>query len=247
MKISQNNVQRLTVILFMALDTYRILIGSFYSVFVPQICPDKPTHAFNGTQYYGYSNSTEMGYHACTLEDNVTDLTDYNKFVLACNAFTAFLMLIAFIVEFRRENWIINHLDVDHTKPDSNLRTEIEGYTKMKKSITAKNLRYRIVFSSVGVVSLINCIVSAALMAYYFDGLKTVTTFITNTLLIGMRIMKSISVARTCQIEMKAQSVNLSEPTTFNTIDEKYRIQPELKQTKIAATNPMVPDGRTGV
>jgi hypothetical protein len=241
MKISQNNSQRLTVILLMTLDSYRILIGSFYSIFVPQICPDKPTHSFNGTNYYGHYNSTELSYHACTLEDNVTDLTDFNKFVLAFNAFTALLMLIAFIVEFRRENWIINHLDVDATKPDSNLRVEIEGYTKMKKSITSKNVRYLTIFISVGIVSLINCAVSAALIAFYFDGLKTVTTFLTNTLLIGMRIVKSINVARTCQLEMKAQSVNLSEPTTFNTIDTKYRIHPETTEHKISEQNPMVP------
>jgi hypothetical protein len=240
MKISQNNAQRLTVILLMTLDSYRIVIGSFYSVFVPQICPDKPSHIFNGTNYYGHQNSTEIGYHACTLEDNVTDLSDFNKFVLACNAFTAFLMLIAFIIEFRRENWIINHLDVDHSKPDSNLRTEIEAYSKMKNSIQRKNIRYLVVFTSVGIVSLINCAVSAALMAFYFDGLKTVTTFLTNTLLIGMRITKSIQVARTCQHEMKAQSVNLSEPATFNTIDEKYRIHPEVIQRKTSEQNPMV-------
>jgi hypothetical protein len=239
MNISQNNSQRLTVILLMTLDSYRIIIGSFYSIFVPQICPDKPTHSFNGTNYY-YGNSTEIQYHACTLEDNVTDLTDFNKFVLAFNAFTALLMLIAFIVEFRRENWIINHLDVDATKPDSNLRVEIEGYTKMKKSITRKNVRYLTIFISVGIVSLINCAVSAALIAFYFDGLKTVTTFLTNTLLIGMRIVKSINVARTCQLEMKAQSVNLSEPTTFNTIDTKYRIHPETTEHKISEQNPMV-------
>jgi uncharacterized membrane protein YeiB len=235
MKLSQNNVQRLTVILLMTLDTYRIVIGSFYSIFVPQICPDRP-----GDAAY---NATITTYHACSLEDNVTDLSDYNKAVLAFNAFTGLLMLIAFIIEFRRENWIINHLDVDHTKPDSNLKTEIETYTKMKKSITHKNWRYMIVFTSVGVVSVINCVVSAILMAYYFDGLKTVTTFITNSLLIGMRVGKSISIARSNNQDTKAQSVNLTEPVTFNTIDPKYRINPEPVPNKVAGSNPMVKTG----
>jgi hypothetical protein len=232
MKLSQNNAQRLTVILLMALDTYRIVIGSFYSIFVPQLCADKP-----GDVYY---NATQISYHACSLEDNVTDLSDFNKFVLAFNAFTGFMMLVAFIIEFKRENWIINHLDVDHSKPDSNLKTEIETYTKMKKSITYKNWRYMVIFTSVGVISIINCTASAVLMVYYFDGLKTVTTFITNSLLIGMRVGKSISIARSNNLETKAQSVTLTEPVTFNTIDPKYRINPESKPTSFSDANPMV-------
>jgi hypothetical protein len=224
MKLSQNNIQRLTVILFMSLDTYRIIIGSFYSIFVPQLCPDHPLTTFNSTQYFN-NNSTSQTYHACTLYDNVTDLTDFNKYVLAFNSFTALITLIAFFIEFRRENWIINHLDVDATKPDSNLRTEINNYVKMKNSIIRKNQIYFRIFVCVGVLSILNCISSGILIAMYFDGLKTVTTFVTNSLLIGMRISKSLQVARTCQIEMKAQSVNLSEQTTFNTIDDKYRIK----------------------
>ncbi len=98
-----------------------------------------------------------------------------------------------------------------------------------------------IIFTSVGVVSLANCVASAVLMAYYFDGLKTVTTFITNSLLIGMRVGKSISIARSNNLETKAQSVNLTEPVTFNTIDPKYRIHPEEKPAVIAGVNPMVP------
>jgi hypothetical protein len=40
-----------------------------------------------------------------------------------------------------------------------------------------------------------------------------------------MRVQKSLSIAKTCEKELKAQSVFLSEPVAFNTIDEKYRVQ----------------------
>lgn len=224
MRISQNTHQRLMMTLFLALDTYRILIGSFYSIFVPQSCPDhKEPLRLNGTE-------VPMTYHTCTLADNVTDLTTYNKAVIGLNALTAAFMAVAFIIEVRRENWMIKHLDVDSKKADDNLATEIEAYDRLKVSLLHKNHHYKVAFYVVGVANVMNIITSAVLVADYFDGLKTVTTFLTNALLIVLRISKSIQISRTCEKEMKAQSVFLSEQTTFNTIDTAYRLpEPEPK------------------
>jgi hypothetical protein len=55
-------------------------------------------------------------------------------------------------------------------------------------------------------------------MILYYDGFKTMTTFFTNALLIFMRVQKSLSIAKTCEKELKAQSVFLSEPVAFNSI-----------------------------
>ncbi len=214
---SQNTNQRLMLILFLGLDAYRILIGSFYSIFVPQTCPDhKHPLIVNGTE-------VAMTYHTCTLADNVTDLTDYNTAVIAFNAATAALMTVAFIFEVRRENWMIKHLDVDPKKADINLITEIEDYAHMKVSFLKKNRRYRNIFYVVAATNIINIALSLGLMVLYFDGLKTVTTFATNSLLIVVRVVKSIQLSRQCETEMKALSVYMSEAVNFNTIDPKYR------------------------
>ena len=206
------------ITLFLALDTYRIIIGSFFSIFVPQSCPDyKHPLIVNDTQ-------AQMTYHTCTLEDNVTDLTTYNKAVIGLNAITAALMAAAFIVEVRRESWMIKHLDVDPKKADDNLIHEIEPYTKMKSSFLRKNHHYKMIFYAVAVANILNVITSAVLVADYFDGLKTVTTFATNGLLILLRITKSIQISRTCEKDMKALSAYLYEQTSYNTIDPAYRL-----------------------
>ena len=213
------------ITLFLALDTYRIIIGSFFSIFVPQSCPDyKHPQITNGT-------STAMTYHTCTLEDNVTDLTPYNKAVIALNAITAALMAAAFIVEVRREAWMIKHLDVDSKKADDNLIHEIEPYTKMKISFLRKNHHYKNIFYAVAAANILNVITSAVLVADYFDGLKTVTTFLTNGLLIVLRITKSIQISQTCEKEMKALSAYLSEQTSYNTIDPAYRLTDKKIET----------------
>ncbi len=218
MKLSQNANQRILITLFLALDTYRILIGSFFSIFVPQSCPDHKTHLI-------VNNVTQpMTYHTCTLADNVTDLTMYNKAVIGLNAITAALMAAAFIVEVRREAWMIKHLDVDSKKADDNLIHEIEPYAKMKASFLRKNHHYRNIFYAVAVANILNMITSAVLVADYFDGLKTVTTFLTNGLLIVLRITKSIQISRSCEKDMKALSAYLAEQTSYNTIDPAYRL-----------------------
>lgn len=230
MKVSQNVYQKAMIFVFMGLDIYRILIGSFFSIFVPQRCDVKNTIVG--------SNSTTVEVvtsHTCELKENISDLTSYNWFVLGLNAFTALSIAIAFIWEFKRETWMVNHLDVNPEKPDNNLDDElslkneedkpIPKYESMKASLLKKNKIYYYLFLTVGLAVMLNFGFSLALMIIYYDGFKTMTTFFTNALLIFMRVQKSLSIAKTCEKDLKAQSVFLSEPVAFNTIDEKYRVQ----------------------
>jgi hypothetical protein len=217
MKISQDTQQRLLAILYLVLDSYRIIIGSFFSIFVPQSCEDIPS----------LSNSTQT-YHACTLEDNTTNLTIYNQYVLGFNALTAAVLVATFVIEFRREHWLIKHLDVDPTKPDDNLAEQMKTHSALSDSLHRLNRDYYLVLLVAAGMNLINAVSSAVLMAHYYDGFKTTATFITNALLIVLRLVKSIQIARTCQIESKAQSVYLLEPTTFNVIEEKYQLMPVI-------------------
>ncbi len=222
MKLSQDNTQKIMVSCLLLLDLYRILIGSFYSIFVPQSCPDK----INGIP--------QLTYHTCTLEDNISDLTTFNKATIGINAVTAVVSLIGFILEFRREQWMIKHLEVDSKKSDDNLIHEIESYSKMKASFLKKNKDYYRVFITIASLSLINTIVSGILIGDYYDGLKTITTFITNTLLIATRTTKSIQISIKCEKQMKALSPYLLEPTSFNTIDPDYlQTQPQVLNTSV--------------
>lgn len=226
MKLTQNTEQRLLLVFLVLLDTYRIVIGSFYSIFVPQSCPDFEHAPAN----------TTMTYHTCTLKDNISDLSILNEATIGINAATAALMIIAFVFEVRRENWMIRHLDVDSKKADTNLITEIEAYPHLKVAFLHKNRRYRNIFYAVAAANTINIAVSIALVADYFDGLKTITTFLTNALLIVLRIFKSIQLSRRSEAQMKALSVYISEPTTFNTIDPKFRLEDQPAE-KIDATS----------
>ena len=211
------------ITIFLTIDAYRILIGCFYTLFVPQLCPD--THLI--------PRPDPMTYHQCTLEDNVTDLTMLNKAALGINSLTAIVMVIGFLQEFRREQWMVKKLHVDPKKPDSNLATEIQVYPDLARSLLARNRNYKLLFTAIGILSALNIVISGFLVYEFYDGMKTTTTFVTNTLLILMRVIKSIQISRTCQVETKAQSVYLTEPVTFNTIDPHYQNKVEPKNLTI--------------
>jgi hypothetical protein len=231
MKVSQNVYQKFMIFALMGLDIYRILIGSFFSIFVPQRCDVKVN--FNSTTVNSTETFTVDSSHTCELKENISNLTSYNWFTLGFNGLTALSIAIAFIWEFKRETWMVNHLDVNPEKPDNNLDDEldmkndenkfIEKYQSMKQSLLWKNKVYYYLFLTVAITATLNFGFSLALMILYYDGFKTMTTFFTNALLIFMRVQKSLSVAKTCEKELKAQSVFLSEPVAFNSIDEKYK------------------------
>ncbi len=226
---SQDCQQRTMITIFLTLDAYRILIGCFYTLFVPQLCPD--THLV--------PRPDPMTYHQCTLEDNVTDLTMLNKAALGINALTCFVMVIGFLQEYRREQWMVKKLHVDPKKPDSNLVTEIQAYPDLARSLFVRNRNYKLLFTAIGILSALNIVISGFLVYEYYDGMKTTTTFVTNTILILQRVIKSINTSRTCEKETKAQSVYLLEPVTFNTIDPDYQKKPDITFTE----SPMKKEG----
>jgi hypothetical protein len=164
----------------------------------------------------------------------------YNKGVIGINAVTALVMVIGFVQEFRRENWMVKHLEVDPKKPDAGLAQEIEAYPRLKASLVRKNHNYKILFSIIGFLSLVNIATSGALVFDYYDGFKTATTFITNTLLILGRVIKSIQTSRLCDKELRAQSVYLLEQVTFNTIDPEYIIKDNAETEPKMIDNPQL-------
>lgn len=218
MKINQDFLQSVSVFGLLLLDMYRILVGSLFSIFVPQACTDHSQIQIN---------STALIPHSCSFEENTSDLSPLNQLVLIINAISAAFMAYGFIIEFRRERYMITHFEVDPSLPDNNLATEIEAYGGIKKSLIAKNKHYKQVFYTIGVLNIANFILSGILISEYYLDFKTATTFATSVLLIVMRLNKSIQISRICAKEMKAQSVYLLEPTTFNTIDPDYKIVAE--------------------
>ena len=112
--------QRLTTVLLMCLEFYKVVMGTFLVVFVPQDC--------NGT--------------ICSLTDNFYKDEPLNYAGNACNFITFASIGTLYFIEVKRENWCIQYLDIDDEKSTNNLDTEIEAYPKYKLEMNRLNNNY---------------------------------------------------------------------------------------------------------
>ena len=103
---------------YMVVALYTCFIGTFLAVFVPQAC-----YVSTG----GGRNATAAA-HDCTFAENVyIGLDPYNVGTLLLNLVTFLVLVVGFVVEYHRERWIIAHLDVDSSLPDTYLDTILTG------------------------------------------------------------------------------------------------------------------------
>ncbi len=111
MKITPDTNQRLKSGILFFLEFYKVLMGTLLLVFIPQDC----------------------GNHSCSINENIYSIGLFRNIVKFYNFFTLLLVFVFYIIELKRENWCIEFLDVDVTRPNNNLDEEIEKYPIYKK------------------------------------------------------------------------------------------------------------------
>ena len=104
MKLDVDNKQRLMTFLSMSLEFYKVVMGTFLVVFVPQKCEDG----------------------VCNMTDNFFNGTILNSAGNICNFVTFTSVGTLYFIELKRENWCIKYLDIDDSISTNNLDEEIE-------------------------------------------------------------------------------------------------------------------------
>ena len=205
-EFSQNTKQRIKSSFLFLLTGFKTIIATLLSIFVHQVC-------------------TTSG-QECSVTENLTDLTSFNAAVVSFNFITLGIFVGMYILEFYRENWCMNWLDVEKTLPADNLKTEIEAYTDIKTRLRVLNVRYcrYAVFLS-GVV-LINVLLSAILMTQYYGGYKTITSFLTNVFLVCDKLYACVYISHASYRDMLPYSAYMKDYIVFNAIDKKHKLTP---------------------
>ena len=140
--IDHDIIQRLKVAGIFLLQIYKVTTGTMLSIFVPQSC----------------------GEQICTLKENYDNPDIYHQVVVYWNAFSWLTFFTYYLIELRREEWSIKHLDIDNNKPDNSLKQIIINEPKLDKSMDKLNLwYYRTLLFNCGVYSL-NLALSAKLV-----------------------------------------------------------------------------------
>ena len=106
----------------MILEFYKIVMGTFLIVFVPQKCDEKPIHLIMTQNFFNNKLLNTVG--------NASNFVTFSS------------VLTLYVLEYQRENWCIQYLDIDDEKSTNLLDTEIEAYPKYKIKMNKLNKNY---------------------------------------------------------------------------------------------------------
>lgn len=208
-KLSQDVKELVQSYLVSFLEAYKVFMACLVSVFVPQHCP-------------------ETG-QTCTLNDNFTNLSIYNKFVVALNFITLGLFLHLYYVQNRRETYLITHLDADRSHAVTAFEENLKDYPKIVRRVKEHNGKLRKHTKVTMIFFVLNVIFSGVLVLYYYyDGFRTVTTLIANVLLVTSKLYSMFCIMQDCNGDPSlALSTYSTMPVGYNVVDETYRSMKE--------------------
>jgi hypothetical protein len=240
---SQDTRQKLTVITSFASDSFKVIMASLLCVFVPQGCINETSNKdlisefIDNKMIINSINGTTVNLKICTLTENFTNLIDFNVFVLAFNFFTLCYFIYLYIVELKRENWLIEHFDYDKEKSDNNILTLKNDYPDIIDKLQEYNYRYMKVYKYLQYIYIFNFLISAILVLYYYYyDYRTGTTLVTNTILCSNKIRIGKDISKQSWNNEFAYSFYNTKNISFNTIDRKYLTNNEdnlLEETNI--------------
>lgn len=203
---SADHKQRALVLFNMAKESFKVVMASMLVVFVPQLCHDDETLKTNP--------------HLCTTRENVMNITDWNTFVLAWNLLTVGLMVGLYVVENRREFWLIRMLDADKTKPDTAIQEVLAEHPALRRRLFVWNRAMFWTYALTAAFFAVNAVLSGVLIFndYYLD-VRSATVYITNILLLGGKMYTGVTLAHEAKKKEIAYSFYLTEPVNWNVLD----------------------------
>ena len=203
MKMDVDTKQRLMTGFIFLTEFYKVLMGTFLGVFVPLKCKDK----------------------ICTITDNIYTDDTYHV-VTNCYNLVSFVIIIAFyIVELKRENWSIEHLDIDEDLPMNYLDEEIEKYPEYKLKLKNMNLMYYRMIHLARFMLLSNFAVSGVLVGFNYYNINTMNSILSFFMLVFMKLYKAKNIADSSIHDEMVYSGFLTASKVYNTIDVDYRIE----------------------
>lgn len=204
MKLTIDTKQRIQSGFTFILEFYKVLMGSFITLFVPHQCGD----------------------HICSMNEIFSQADEFRMFVLAVNFISCIQLIILYALEIKRENWCITYLDIDPKKPNNNLDTEIEEYPEFKKQMTQINKNYK-KFSLICVVAQsFNIFVSVIDLGLHWYGSVSLSPLIGYVILMLTKLHNTYFISDASLKKERAYSAYLTISKTYNTIDEDKRHTP---------------------
>jgi len=218
--------QKLNVGITLILEIYRVLMGAFLVVFVPQKCEET----------------------ICSTSQNINREDSLSQTAISFNIITALSFLALYFIEVKRENKMISYLEVNNFTPtdDTAVGVALEKLATGKKQTIWDYDRY---YQRAGYVSTVaftlNSILSFIVVYMNYLDSKTFTVFLTNLLLMGLKVADVFSTVNTPKNIF--YSAYLKNKVQYNDVDPD-KIQPmddiESRVTELPNETPVVQEAQ---
>ena len=194
----QDFTQKMNVYISFIFELYRVVMGSFLILFVPQKC----------------------GEDSCTIFEPVNAGVRLNDAAFGVNILTFCLFLGMYYAEIKRETQMITYLHVNTEEPCDNDAVG-EALCKLPEEKKLSILRWDKLYLRSGQFALVGFIANAVLSSIaiydnFLDG-KTTSSLITNILFMLLKIHETQSITNTDQNIF--YSAYLNERVQFNDVD----------------------------
>lgn len=200
----QDFKQKMNVVITLVLEIYRVLMGAFLILFVPQNCND----------------------NICSQSDNYNRNDTLSKTGFSINCITMFSFLFLYYIEVKRENKLITYLEVNRFEPRDNESVE-QALLKLEDSKKESIWKYDGYYQKMGFVSLgmflLNTTVSSIVVYTHYLDNSTVTVYLTNVLFLGFKVSDVFSTVNTKKNIFF--SAYLKRKVQFNDVDPDKKIK----------------------
>ena len=193
----QDSQQRLKVYSSFMIELFKVAMASFLSISVVQKCD-------NGI---------------CSFSENIDRQSNYGNIVIGINVINIFAFLSLYYIEFNREMYMIKYLDINKEKGDYYLPNVLDKYEDIKKGLHKYNKNYFNVTKILLLTTFMNWSLSTILVLKYYYSVKTITSLLTNVLLIITKLNDAYSISKESYNNNYGLSAYIKEYTSFNVID----------------------------
>ena len=200
MKVDVDTKERMNVIFIFILQSYKVAMGSMLTLFVPQLCGEK----------------------VCGVTDNLYKEGTLHRAALSFNFISAFTFFLCYIIELKRENWCVEHLDIDDNFGDNNLPEVLKKRPDLELALHKINDSYFYSSQVTAVTYFINLILSTVSIYHYTTGVTTITAYLSFVILILMKLKNAIYISRNSKRNNIALSAYMSELQSFNVVDKDH-------------------------
>jgi hypothetical protein len=205
--IYQDKKKKYYIIIGILLEIFRISIACGLSVFVPQTCISDRAMCISL-------------YKIVYLHK-----TNYTLFVICFNMSTFILFCLLFIIEIKRDEWIMKHFEYDTNESNTHINSLRSEYVTLFRKLHTYNIIYYRGYQVVAIIYFINVIISCIVLYQYYYDFTTITVLLTNVCICSSKLYNGLIVSKT-SLDNNIPKCYFSKIfVSFNTIDNNYVIK----------------------